>query len=502
MELEFQAYTMPYLRQTLSKTQNCEETADMVVPDSLPDIDRIVLCSADVMMRSKQCSGGAVTVSGGIHADVLYCAQEDPEPRRLEVYLPFTVKTDAPDVSDDAQIQFRAWIRSADARMINSRKISVCVNFGCELQAYQPDEITLYQPPEVPENIQLRCCEYPMDFVVDAGEKPFRMTEEVQLPATNPLGDLVLCCKPELEITEQRLAGNKAAFKGLAHISLLYMDENGNPIPFETRFPFSQFCELGAVYDGESLWITPIITGCEVERVTHADQDALSIDLHILAQCTVVRKTNVTLCEDAYAIGGRLKPCWADYTFTDRLDRQTNTYSVREGYSGDVREVLCTQVLADTPEVRRVEGGVEVAVPCTAELLYYDGEGQLQGASVHARAAEKLLLAENADCGAAVENAECSASVSADGAEIRVTMQVCAQCRAQREYRAIKSFEYTPEETPQRRRCAVIARRLRDGETLWEIAKANGTSVQAICDANGLDGDAAETDMLLLIPIS
>ena len=48
------------------------------------------------------------------------------------------------------------------------------------------------------------------------------------------------------------------------------------------------------------------------------------------------------------------------------------------------------------------------------------------------------------------------------------------------------------------RRPGVVVRRMQGGELLWDIAKANGTTVEHIRSANALTTETAEAGVLLI----
>ena len=500
MELEFQEMTTQYLRRLLSKTQFHEEETELALPDSYPDADRVLTGSAVVTMRGKEQTGTAITVTGAVHADVLYAAQEGGELWHMEAYLPFTLRVDAPEASDGAVLEARPWVRSVDTRIASPRRLVTRVNIGCTVEAYEPAAVTFYQPQDVPQSVQLRMAQYPLTLAVDAGEKQFRLTEEIELPPGAKLGETILSYSPQLEITERRLAGNKAAFKGMAHLHVLYTDETGKPTSHDARFPFSQYCELGEVYDDETLEVIPVVTECEVSRVTRAAGSALGLDLHVLAQCLVLRRTSVPVCEDAYCLQGELTPQREEIVLPGRLDSAVCTCSVREQIPGDVREVIDAQALPDQPELRRSGGDAELAIPCTASVLYYDSAGLPQSATMHIRSAEPFALAENASCDAqAMPVLDLSVSATADGAEVRCTLAAQTVSSATERHAALRGVEVT--DAAEKRRSAVVARRCAAGETLWDIAKANRTTVDRIRRANGIEGNDVPTAAMLLIPV-
>ena len=64
MELVFQEKQVQYLNRIVYETVLLEQTADVIVPDSLTDIDRVVDAFGTVIMRSQECSAQGVSADG------------------------------------------------------------------------------------------------------------------------------------------------------------------------------------------------------------------------------------------------------------------------------------------------------------------------------------------------------------------------------------------------------------------------------------------------------
>ena len=78
MELSFETRPVRYLGHILHETGRQEETAEVIVPDSCPDVERVVFASASALLRGTECRAGSVLISDRIRASAL-C---DPEEGR------------------------------------------------------------------------------------------------------------------------------------------------------------------------------------------------------------------------------------------------------------------------------------------------------------------------------------------------------------------------------------------------------------------------------------
>lgn len=499
MDLSFTPVPMQYLRQVLRRQQCREETMDAIVPDASPDLERIVGVSASAVVRSKECCSGCVTVTGGIRCSVLYMAEGERLPRSLEVYLPFSEKSDSPDLTEDAHVTADAWIRGADARMVHSRKLAVRVQLCTLTEAYEEVREELCCLTQKPETLQTLETEYPIVLPSEHAERSIQLTEEIRLPANRPLSGQILSYTPRVEITEKRLAGNKAVFKGLVHFSMVYITAEDKLTGFDTEIPFSQYCELKDLYEEEPPTVSVTFTGCELDRTARQDGDGLLLTVHLLAQCVAYRRSFVRFCEDAYSLEGTLEPQWNTWKFRSCLDRQQLSRTLRDSWDGSVSDVVAAQVWPDIPFSQPTDHGAELVVPVSVQVLYYDGAGQLQTAHISTELREGITQSpEVRNQLTACVTGDPAVLSSVNGLELRCSIVLSSLSVAESEFRSLTGGTIREEES-KKSDPAVIVRRVRPGESLWQIAKENGTTMDSIRQANHPDTEITE-NMIILIP--
>ena len=264
MELTFQTSPLHFLRCVVQEVHFQEETSDTIVPDSYPDIASILDCYADPVIRGKDCRDRSFTVSGGLKGGILYLPENETAPRCLELYMPFTVKFDHPELTERSQVIVSARVRSVDARMINSRKAMLRVGIGCEIAAYEQDKDELYDLKSTDPRLQMKMEQYMVELPLETSEKSFVLNDSLDLTGHPALGHL---CKSILTVypTDQKIVANKAVFKGNLNCKILYMTADQTLHCLQHQFPYSQYCELTTDYDDETVAVYPAITGYDLE---------------------------------------------------------------------------------------------------------------------------------------------------------------------------------------------------------------------------------------------
>ncbi|MCL2369022.1 MAG: DUF3794 domain-containing protein, partial [Oscillospiraceae bacterium] len=95
MEAKLKTEEIEYLRLVLDTSFTQEETAETIVPDAYPDMDRVVDVEGNITLKSKEAGSGRVSVSGAVAVSVVYAPEGEGGLRCLELNLPFTAGLDA-----------------------------------------------------------------------------------------------------------------------------------------------------------------------------------------------------------------------------------------------------------------------------------------------------------------------------------------------------------------------------------------------------------------------
>ena len=135
MELQFQKTQENCLQQLCWQVQQQEQTQELKIDDSMPDIGHVLGAWGQVLIRGKEWQNGSVTVSGGVMAWVIYTPEEEEVCRCMETWIPFQIRCQIPPSERDGSIVVSPLLRNIDARSISARKLMVRANISMLIQA-------------------------------------------------------------------------------------------------------------------------------------------------------------------------------------------------------------------------------------------------------------------------------------------------------------------------------------------------------------------------------
>lgn len=492
MEIKFNETQCEHLRSFTDQVLTREETMEIRLPEGMPDIGRVLGCWGQSVIRSKQWRGGGMQVSGGVMVWVLYQPENGEEPQSVEGWVPFQEKWEFEDDGRDGFVWVHPVVRTLDARSVSPRKLMVRVNISTQGRALQNCRQILYQPDHTAEDVQFLRRNYPMELPTQCGEKLVQLDEELALPEEFANSQKLLYYSLVPTVTEQKLVGNRLVFRGVCAVRLL-CQAAGKVKGWDGTVDFSQFADLdrdcSPAGEGE---ILPVMTDLELTL----SEGRLRLKAAMAAQYILWDRVMVELVEDAYSPRRAVEPVFSQIQLPARLDKHRESVTLEQSVRCDMGELADCSVLWEHPQFRGNSGSIGIS----CQMLYYDPEGRLQSTSARL---EQNLTAQ-ADPDAAVEIRSVSpdrCAVRTDGETVTLTQPVELEytVRNTGPMQMITGLELGELQEPDPGRPSLILRRCR--EDLWSLAKASGSTVEAIRSANGLEGEP-EPSRMLLIPIA
>ena len=495
MELHFSNTGIPCLKTVKQDVQTQEQTQEVKLTEGLPDMGRVLGVWGQSVLRGKQWQGEEATVSCGAMVWVLYAPEDGSYPRMVETWIPMELRWQIPGTKQEGKLWANCLLRSVDARMTGPRKLMVRANMAVRMQAYCPDKIEVSQPEGVPEDVQLLRKTYQVCLPVEAGEKSFQLDEELELPASCPKARSFLQARLYPRIVDKRVMSDKVVFRGVADLHTVYQGQDEGLYGWNFEVPFSQYADLDDSYSEEaSVLLMPQVTGLE----TDADEEGrIRLKAGLTCQYVTCDRKDVQVATDAYSPVRKVEPQVQTLILPaiESMDTQTlllqHTMSA-DGMPVDV-SVLCDQVRKQSlPEQVRLE------IPALGQILYYNVEGGIQSSA--SRWEDSIYTEPYADGNVEVNilpTGQCSAEPTEGGMSVETNVILETVVTSAKGLPMVTGLEMGQPMHKDPNRPSVILRRV-GPEGLWGMAKGAGSSVDAICKANGLTEEPEEGRMLLI----
>lgn len=495
MELQFGKTMLSCLDTAVQEVQNSEQTQQIGLPDGMPDIGRILSAWGQTILRGKEWRGDSIAFSGGMMVWVLYAPEDGTEARCIDAWIPFQMKWDLPAGTPEGSIRIQCLPRFVDARSVSARKIMVRAGVSTLAMALAPREVEVFAPESVPEGVELLRSVYPVRLPKEAGEKTFLQDEELILPDSAPQPEKLIYYRLNPKITDKKVLSNKIVFRGNTILHVLYRSEEGQLHSWDFEVPFSQYADLNEEHSTDAqtdILLSPTSLELELD-----DEGHLRLKSGVVAQYLITDKALLEVIEDAYSPDRELTLQTEDLELPAVLDtRRENLYG-EQSIPGDANVAADVTFLPDFPRQRRTETGVEMELPGVFQVLYYGEDGALHSGSAHWEGKHTLNADENSEFLAIPMPGEAQAAAGNGSVLAKAEFPMEITAATSRGIPMVTGLNLGEPRQANPERPSLILRRAGD-KRLWDLAKASGSTVEAIRKANNLQDEPAPNQMLLI----
>lgn len=489
MDLQFSKTEIPCLTQLVREAQTQEQTQEVRLTDTMPDIGSVIGAWGQPIIRSKQWRAGAVGVSGGVMAWVLYAPEDGSEARCVEAWIPFQMSWDLPQSKRDGTIRASCLLKGVDARSVSARKLMVRAEVSVLAEALEPVSAQVYRADEIAQDICVKEETFPVLLAREAGEKAFALEEELSLPASSGEIETVFRYALQPELLDKKVMSDKVVFRGTACVHILCRCEDGKIRAQDFEIPFSQYCELEQEYSDAEAEVALALTNLEFEAL---EGGKLSVKCGIVGQYVVYSREDLRLASDAYSLTRKVTPHFERVNLPRLLERRSDVLRI----AMQTPKCMDAALLAEQPTLLGSGTAARVRACGACQILTEEDDGSLRMEMLPWEQENPLPGAQNSSALCALllpgKLAVGTGDVSAD-------LTLAVQTVADEGLTMMDAMELGEETAPDPARPSVILRRAAK-EGLWDLAKRCGTTVEAIRRANRLT-DEPEEGKMLLIPV-
>ncbi len=496
MEGNFKRKQISCMKTVLSQVQCAEQTLEIRLPEGMPDVGQVLTAWGQPIARSKEWREESLHFSGGMMVWVLYLPEDGSGERCVEGWIPFQMRWELPENTPEGILRLRCLPRFVDGRSTSPGKILVRAGLSVLAEAFVPMKLEAAIPEGLPGDVVFLENTYPLCMTVEAGEKTFRMEEELSLPESVPGMEKLISWRMDPRTTDKKVLGDKAVFRGNGNLHVLYRSPEGQIHSWDFELPFSQYTDLKGEYGEHARMDMALLpTALELELT----EGRLNLKCGIAGQYRITDKQQVTLAEDAYSPIRELGITVENLTPPVILEnRQENLYG-EQTIPADANMTADVQFLPDFPRQRRTENGVLLEYPGQFQVLYYGENGRLQSAAARWEGSQQIPAGEESRILAVPMGSNVQAFAGNGQIQLKAEVPLELMTAADQVIPMVAGVEPGQQKQPDPGRPTLIL--CRPGRMrLWDLAKASGSTVEAIRGANGFTGEPAP-DQMLLIPV-
>ncbi len=490
---------------------------DYNIPDSKPDVGRIILDKGEIKVDEVKPSEDMVMIKGQLVFKVLYISDMvEKSVHSIQGSIPFeeVVRVEGIDPGDSVVLRWD--IEDLTTGIINSRKLSIQTILTLMVSVEELyDEET---PVEIHSEEPIEYCKDSMEIVAMSVMKKdiLRLKEEIEIPSNMPNIFDIMWDSVTVNIIDTKLMDQKITITGELHVFFLYEAEGEERRLqwFEKTIPFTESvdcsgCESTMVPDIE---VTVSQKDLEIKPDYDGEQRVVNVDAVLDLNIKLYEEEKVEMLSDVYSVSKEVETVTQQGLFQSLLVRNNSKCRVNDririkNSQARILQICNSEASVKLDEVNMVENGISVEGIIEVRILYVTADDNIPFYSVKGSLPFNQMIdvpGIDSSCVYFVKpSVEQITTVMIDSEEVEVKALVGLQVFVLKgmEKNKITDIRLSDldiqklQELP-----GMVGYIVAPGETLWKIGKKYYVPIKQLMDLNDLpSAEVKPGDKLLIV---
>ncbi|MFR5152804.1 MAG: DUF3794 and LysM peptidoglycan-binding domain-containing protein [Ruminococcus sp.] len=487
---------------------------DYNVPDAKPDVGRLIQSKGDISMDEVRLSEGKAFISGNLNVDILYVGEENQKVSSLGAKLSFDETLNLEGIASGDKMCLKWEIEDLSVHMIHSRKLNIkaIVTFYAVV-----DEMAGIQlPVEISEEgISVKRKKVRLMSLMVHKKDTMRIKDEVTLVSNKPNIEQLLWYTIDVRGMDLRPEDNVVRARGELSVFVLYSGEDEeNPLQWaEYVLPFNTEVECTGCM-GEmipNIGFSVMHQSIEVKPDSDGEERVMSVDTVLELDMKLYREEEHDLILDVYSPLKECIPRGKEMCLESLLVRNDSKCRVSDRIElkesqGKILQICHSQGRVKVEKTKIVENGIQADGIVFMKILYITGNDEMPFYSVDGMIPFSHIIEANGINEDSIfflqADLEQLSTSMIDSNEIEVKAVISLnvlvlQCENRMIISKVEERPLDMEKIQAMPGITVYV--VKNGDSMWDIAKRFYTTVEEICELNELEEDRVVPGMPLLL---
>ena len=488
------------------KVEDVTVEGDVIIPDVKPDILNAINTNGTVCVYKKEIMDGKVRLDGSINLYIMYLPDNESDcVRSINTSLDFTHIMDIEEARENMTFEDDILIKSIECRVLNGRKVNIKANMSISVKLYSNESIEIISEIENNPDMQLLNNTFEVNSMLGRGTTKVYAKENISIDNIDEVAEIM---KMNLNISNKdiKISYNKVLAKADLNVKIMYLTEDNRINVAKSQIPVMGFVDIPNVSE-ENICDTRYSIKNVVLKPNNNETHGIYIEAQIELTCSAYEKKEMNIIQDLYSPEKEVK-------FKQReIKAMTGTENIKD--------LVQINEQVQIPEIigHRLYD-VEVNPMITSEnilndKIVYDGNVELKfmfeaetTAMIDIKTIE-LPFNLSTDVKKIDKQSNLSTNISASTQDFIIGQNGNIDCRVNLEFEISVSKSRTVniiedlniEESTTEKNYSMVIYFVKQGDTLWEIAKKFRSTVEDITEVNGIeDANKIKIGQQLFIP--
>lgn len=464
---------------------------DMIVPDSKPDILNTISTSGVVCIYKKELQEEKMRIDGNINTYIMYLPDQSEEGvRGLNTNLDFSEVINIPNCNSEMQSSIKTKIKTIECKVINGRKLGIKATLEIDITISQKEEMEIINDITENSDIQMLKDTVNINSLIGTGETKLFAKDTIQIDSIDLLAEIL---KLNISITDRdiKISYNKILTKSEVEVKIMYLTEDNRINEITYKIPTVGFVDIPNISEENMCDVNYEIKNIIV-KPNNQEEHSIYVEIEMDVTCNAYEEKQINLIKDMYSPSQNLNVQKQQIlTMCDKQRRQ-DTKNINENVNlGEIRGLNLVDVETTIEFSKENKINSKILYEGEAKLKFIFTNSTMQIITKETTipfdyVVDNLINGEELNTNNEIE-IKSQDFIIKDNEEINCNLNLDIKTDMYRNANMNLLSEISEDGEREEQDYSLIIYIVKKGDSLWNIAKKFGSTVDDIARANGIE---------------
>lgn len=273
---------------------------DVIVPDAKPDVLNIICTSGVVCIYKKEIIDEKIKIEGKVDTYIMYMTDDSKERTRgINTSLDLSEIINISNITNEMESKVSTNIKEIEAKVVNERKISIKATIELNIEIFSKEEISIVNSLENTEEIKMLQEQLAVNSLVGSGETKIYAKDNISIDNIDNLVEIlklnVGICNKDIKISY-----NKVLTKAEAEVKIVYLTEDNRINKVISRIPIIGFIDIQDINEGNSCDTNYEIRNVIV-KANSVEEHSIYLEMEVGVTATAYEEKTINIIQDLYS---------------------------------------------------------------------------------------------------------------------------------------------------------------------------------------------------------
>ncbi len=496
MPLNIEKYKLNLNKCIIRDTKSSWVEQDIVVPDTKPDVIKIIRIDANAYVTDVEVMNGTIKLMGSITYYIMY-RDENKKTRAINATYPYTKIIDEKGSRSGMNIRVVPSIQNIIYSVPNERKIAIKTEISFRYTLIETSCYNLLTRIDGEEKIEAKTDKQIFINIIQQKKQIIDSREDIMLPENSKGASEIIRIETDIVNTEYKVSYNKIMIKGEIKATIVYMDntEDKEILSYQSNIPFASVIEFDNISDNSKFDITYSFKSFGVTiNSNEVSSNMLTVMYEIEADGIMYEETEIKYIGDFYSTDKELeydvKNDKAIKTI-ETIERIVNLSETVGTISAQDIKILDYYIDISGVNTKIVGGNVYISGTVKLNVLIMEtGTKEVENKIYEMSMEITVPLSKDVDEKFLSVNISVQrGNVRLSGMDVIADVEVKITVEVDQEYDINMIDNIVSQEIGDNKLNSMNMYIVKKGDTLWDIAKKYKTTVAKIANTNDIEDE-------------